>query len=60
MKINEIIAECTSAGSIAAVNAPLGQTLFRNPSIYDEPGSYVDPNKKKKKKAKYKTTKNKD
>ena len=59
MKIEEII-ECTSAGSVAAVSMPMGQTLYRNPSIYDNVGSYEEPIKKKKKKAKYKKTKDKD
>jgi len=58
MKINEILTEFTSGG-VATVIMPLGQTQYRNPSIYDNVGSYEEP-KKKKKKAKYKITKEKD
>ena len=58
MRIKEITNECTSSGSVATVVGGLGPTLYRNPSIYDNVGSYEEPNKKKKKKkAKYKTNK---
>jgi len=59
MRAKEFITEFTS-GSVATVVGGLGQTLYRNPSIYDNVGSYEEPNKKKKKKAKYKKTKDKD
>jgi len=60
MRSKEFITEFT-AGSVATVATPLGQTIYRNPSIYDNVGSYEEPKKKKKqKKAKYKTTKDKE
>jgi hypothetical protein len=60
MKIIEICNECTTSGSVAAIATPLGQTLYRNPSIYDNVGSYEEPKKKKTKNTKYITTKDKD
>jgi len=57
MRAKEFITEFTS-GSVATVVGGIGQTLYRNPSIYDNVGSYEEP--KKKKKAKYKKTKDKD
>lgn len=59
MRAKEFITETTSAGSVATVVGGIGNMLYRNPSIYDNVGSYEEP-KKKKKKAKYKTTKDKD
>jgi len=44
MKINEIITEMTSAGGIAAVSAPIGGTIKREPSP-----TYTKYNSKKKK-----------
>jgi len=60
VKIKEIMQECTSAGSVATVVGGLGPTLYRNPSIYDNIGSYEEPKKKKTKKTKYNKTKDKD
>lgn len=51
MKVSEIIQETTSGG-IAGVVMPMGQTLYRNPSIYDNPGQYETYKPKKKPKEK--------
>ena len=45
MRAKEFINEMTSAGGIATVAGGIGQTLYRNPSIYGE-----QPKKKKNKK----------
>ena len=49
MKVNEIIIETTSSGSIAVSMGGPGTMLYRNPSIYDNVGKYIKPKKKKKK-----------
>jgi len=47
MKVNEIITETTSSGSIAVVVGGPENVLYRNPSIYDNVGKYTEYKKKK-------------
>lgn len=61
MKINDIINEDTSAGSIAVVSKPMGKTIKRKPPV-DEMGvggvaMVMNPAPKKKKKTTNKKTK---
>ena len=54
MRAKEFINETTSAGGIATVAGGMGQTLYRNPSIYN---TQPKKNKKKKKGNKYANSK---
>ena len=49
MKISEIVNETTTAGCFATVVGGTGPALYRNPSIYDNVGKYIEQPKRKKK-----------